>query len=403
MVLLVFFMPLLPIALPSIIVLLLFSFLTGVIMNTSGFRNISLRKTWPLLLYFILLASSLLYTQNTPQGLRATEVKLGFILFPFVLLPYSYKPILNKLFKVFIFACMLSFGIGLIVASARFLSEIYTDYRYLGTEKAGIQLYLSSFLSVFLHPSYLSMYCNFALFLLIYYSHRNNNSIFKQKTTGIFIVLLCLHSLMLMSKAGWLITGGLLIYYTIIKLQSTQYKWVLISWSVGLVLFGSVFYLVPGMKERAQSAVLVVRSGAQSETDSNAIRVLIWQQCVELIKEHPYTGVGIGDVNAALKEKYIERGLWTAIERNYNAHSQFLQNQLSGGIVASVSLLLIFVISIIKSEKKAIMIFLCILLFSNLLVESMFETQAGTVFASFFLSLLLIISTPKPIIDERKP
>jgi O-antigen ligase len=89
-------------------------------------------------------------------------------------------------------------------------------------------------------------------------------------------------------------------------------------------LFSAVFVLVPRVHER------VISVGDMQE-QSHAERVRIWQGTLDMIKEHPVLGVGLGSFSDQYQHKYI---LGEAKERNIShAHNNFLQMLGENGIV----------------------------------------------------------------------
>jgi O-antigen ligase len=161
---------------------------------------------------------------------------------------------------------------------------------------------------------------------------------------------------------------------------------------VGGIILTSValYHTIPEFANRMKSAVTHLRNDApKNEEDSNAIRYLVWREARALIADYPILGVGAGDVNAKLKQRYIDAGLWTAPQRGLNAHSQFYQTHLAAGIAGTFFLLAILLTAIRAGRFRGLALFFGLLVVSNLLVEAMLERQAGVVFIVFFAVLLV--------------
>ena len=101
-------------------------------------------------------------------------------------------------------------------------------------------------------------------------------------------------------------------------------------------------------------------------------------------------GVGTGDVKDVLLQKYQEKGITNAYLLRLNAHNQYLQTTIALGILGLLVVLGCLFLPLYEAlRQKNILVFLFILIVAfNLLVESMFERQAGIVFYSFFNALL---------------
>jgi O-antigen ligase len=105
--------------------------------------------------------------------------------------------------------------------------------------------------------------------------------------------------------------------------------------------------------------------------------------------------VGTGDVKDALYVKYAEKGMDAALDKKLNVHCQYLQTFVALGIAGFAILVLMLIlpgILAVKRKDKLYLLFLCIFAL-NILVESMFETQAGVVFYAFFNAFLFISMT----------
>jgi len=134
--------------------------------------------------------------------------------------------------------------------------------------------------------------------------------------------------------------------------------------------------------------------------ESTGSRILVWQSGWQIIQEHPFFGVGTGDVKDALLEEYSHKGIKYAYSRRLNAHNQYLQTYLSVGLIGFLVLVAMLVWpGILAFRRKNYIYFFFILLVSmNILVESMFECQAGIVFYAFFNAVLFWYSS----IDKPK-
>jgi O-antigen ligase len=124
------------------------------------------------------------------------------------------------------------------------------------------------------------------------------------------------------------------------------------------------------------------------------VRLTIWQSCLEIIKENPLLGVGLGDVEQKLLDKYKRFNYTEGLDRRYNAHNQFLQTTVEVGVLGLATLLFVMGVSISFAITKKNFVSLCFLSIALLffLSESILVRQKGIVFFSFFMPLLNVVA-----------
>ena len=61
----------------------------------------------------------------------------------------------------------------------------------------------------------------------------------------------------------------------------------------------------------------------QGEVTSTNIRYTVYVTAMQLIKQAPLAGYGIGDYNHVLRDTYMENGQAHLYEGQYNAHNQY--------------------------------------------------------------------------------
>jgi len=153
-----------------------------------------------------------------------------------------------------------------------------------------------------------------------------------------------------------------------------------------------VLLLVPEARMRLEKMQSQMEEPYSNEApNSITMRKVIWESAGEIISAHPW-GVGSGDANDALKEKYIEKNLLRPLNENLNAHNQYLQTTIATGIPG----LILFIVAMLSALWAAVLkpdygylLFLILFLFC-IITESMLESEAGVIFFSFFNSLLAV-------------
>jgi len=341
---------------------------------------------------YILYIIGLLYTSNYEYAIFDLKVKFSIFLLPivFFLIKESYfsKEFTIKFFQAFLLGVLSNVIICLLIAL----------YKYSYITHSSEVFYYSS-LSYFFHPSYFSMFLNFAIILLLFSSF-SNIKILNQKK-NILVVLQLLFSIfifLLSSKAGIISLIIIYLFYvSIIIFSQKRYKLALLILS-SLLLFSIVFLtIMPSVKDRLKVAFYALKNkneAIKSDGESTSDRILIWETSIDIIKQNLILGVGTGDVKDELLNKYKENGINFAYQQKLNAHNQYLQTFISIGLIGFIVLILSFLLPVIQSIKRQHYIYLMFLFLIafNILVESMFENQAGVVFYAFFNTFLFLSS-----------
>ncbi len=336
---------------------------------------------------YILYAMGVLYSSNKDAAWFDMQSKLSLLIFPLL---FSTSGIISKekIRQIFLF-----FYAGAFVAIVIELANALIIY--INTSHVA---FFYSELSIFMHPSYFAMYLTFAIASMAYYLIDNPIQISPQmKFAFLFLMTFFTFFIVLLSSnAGILcaiITEGICLAYFLFRKKKYQ-QVVLYAISVILIYFISLKYVVQHDFQRLSQAkeTLIENKYANKATpETNRVRIYIWEASIEIIKNNFLFGAGTGDVHMELNEQYKIRGMTGALNKNLNAHNQFIQTFIAIGVtgfcVLALSLALPF-FQQIKRRKFLIPVFIFIVAF-NFLFESILELQAGVIFYAFFNSLLL--------------
>jgi O-antigen ligase len=337
------------------------------------------------LAFYALYLLGLTYTNDLDTGLFDLEVKLAILIFPISLLPVTNlsKTQLDRVYEFFIIGCLVSIFICFNIAFWNYTYERWAIKQLLYHENLGINFFLSSRVSYFMHPSYFSMYLGFAAAVLLYRPSGFFKNIFlRYGVVFVFAVAI----LFLASKIG-ILALVLLFGYFIFSLKNKKLLITVLALMIGV--FTGLLTFSTEFANKFKNLTAAVQTSKINETsdESSAARVLIWGSTVSLIKESPLIGYGTGDVKQALNSKYKENGYLGVLDHELNAHNQFLQSSLALGLLGFAALALIFFFAFRKfvSSKSILGKLLVLILLINFMVESMLETQAGVVFFAFWL------------------
>ena len=327
--------------------------------------------------FYLLHIISVFYSSNIDTALFDLQVKFSFLLLPVL---FGLQKNENKVDLVIVLKL---FSIATIIACSSLLWINYQEYTEIG--------YWNHYMlfSIFLHPSYLSMYLVFNMLSLFYLvSNKQTNIICA--SIGLLLSIITLY--FADSKAGMLvliITAGFIGF----KLLYKKSKLLAFSTSVFVIIGITVLF---SYSNRFQSLKLStekienILENPEDVMESTALRILVWSASFDVIKQHPLIGVGNGDVKKELSIIYNEKKYKEPLLIQMNSHNQYLETTVGLGILGLLSLLLMLLFPFLFIKERSMLIKGFILIIAtNILVESMFNTQAGVLFIIFFYSFLL--------------
>jgi O-antigen ligase len=347
----------------------------------------------PLLLigFYLLYLLGLTYTEYLDRARWILETKLALLIFPLLWLSIPTPALIfrQRLIYSYLAGCLIAtficFGNALLI----FLDTGETPFFYLDlTAPLG------------LHPTYLAMYLGFGIFLLA--GGWIGSQEFDRLRLPAWIVVTVMVWWLLFV---FLLAARMEIVVVLLLLGISFLTWMVkkgqalkggLMMVAGGVILGGVLWLLPVTKNRLQRAISAVMAPDQQETTPNP-RLYLWDAAFEIIAQHPWIGIGTGDVQPALNEEYERKGYTEPLARQQNAHNQYLQTTLALGLPGLIWLLMLFILPLLLAfRKKHFLVVLFFLLFAlSALTESMLETQRGTLFFGFFASFLLALLQKK--------
>ncbi len=156
----------------------------------------------------------------------------------------------------------------------------------------------------------------------------------------------------------------------------------------------------PGLRARLSSTLFeygLYRKYNNPNGGSLSQRIEFTRASFHLIGQHPWFGVGTGDVPQAFSQAYDEIHSPLAEEYRFRAHNQYLAIAVAFGLVGLAFFLFVLLYPWLASRKNhtyLYTVFLCIMLLS-MFPEDTLETQAGTMLFAFFTALLLFAAPQK--------
>ena len=362
-----------------IIIWCLFSFINIEIQELKkGLLNKNLQLCY---LFFIITILSALMSDNKIESLFSIEIKLSFLILPYLVFCFRWPiGLLKKCFISFVSGCFFA-CIYLIIRALIYKYNNHSEY------------FFYSLFSKFLHTAYFSMYLLLAIsIIIIYYTKWFNSQKNIIYTSYIFIFTFGICIILCSSKIGilsLLIISIILFYYKFKTKLSLKNIGVFIL-SLSLIII-TINKLLPNSLDRFNSLTNISsKHQDKKSSESTTLRILIWEQSINLIKNNFLLGTGVGDANDELYKKYQSNGIDVAFDEKLNAHNQFLQTFIGIGLFGFILLCIISIGQIfIAYNKKNILMFVFFIIISlNFFVESMLQTSAGVLFFVFFFCLI---------------
>jgi len=361
---------LIPMALVAFLVLNLFS------VSWSD-RKFYFQKRKRFILAFIAfyLASlvGMLYTYNVSEGLFDLEVKMSILFVPVFFLTSN---IINKytvfgLLKTYILGVSLSLLVQFVLAGFNFQATGNTD------------VFFYRLLSFFHHPTYFSMYTNFAIAsLLVLIFHYRDRPQFRHFALLVFLVV----GIYQLSSRTGMLTLVILLLYAFVYIIFPQLKWkkMLYALFAAVLISAAILYPVSKYTNAVRSVDVTTNKS------SSGVRLAMWKSALPLIKDNPFFGVGTGDVNRELQHQFAKDRIIRAVRDNLNAHNQFLQTQVGLGLMGVILLLAALAYPLWVSIKKGKLFFplFSVILLINFLTESVLNTQAGVIYYAVMNSIV---------------
>ena len=162
----------------------------------------------------------------------------------------------------------------------------------------------------------------------------------------------------------------------------------------------------PGLRARLSSTLFeynLYRRYNNPNGGSLSQRIEYTRASFHIIKQHPWFGVGTGDVPQAFAESYDEIHSPLKEEFRFRAHNQYLAIAVAFGLVGLAFFLFVLLYPWFASKRNhtyLYMVFLCVMLLS-MFPEDTLETQAGATLFAFFMALLLF-AKPQRRVDVNQ-
>ena len=264
-------------------------------------------------------------------------------------------------------------------------------------------------------PFILGLYCLLSILYLLGAVYKGT---FKGRERTIYVVLLLSLSAFLFLLGNrnvlfsWIVV---VIFFLMMYIMGRRLRFLLFA--LMLVALGGAAIINPSLHRQLRD-LTDFSSGNVIQLDSDkslgrgwggkALRLAIWTCSMDIIKAHPLTGVGTGDVQDSLQAAYERRQFYFASRYNtYNAHNQFIQETIAYGIAGFILFAAGLLIPLtryfrslrsngVEHYRQLYCLFL-ISFFIICITESILEISKGIVFYSLFNSIFAFVLTSQPL------
>ena len=365
-----------------------------IVFSKNKFKS-NIKLNYPLLLFFLLILISLLYTKDLKNGFKEIE---GLLIIPTSILIFSFKNKKEISVKhigiIFIFIVLLATIYSHSIVVHNFIENNETSYKHFFNLNYSYKA-LANTLN--LHPTYYALYILTAIVFVLHFIKEktvsNNHKLLLLLVYIYFSIFIVQLSSRMAIVILYLVTLFNLVQYII-----TQKK--IIKGISLIVLFHSLaFILIMNIgvtKYRFQHLLGFTYYTGYTVNDSNH-KMKLWTAAINA-NDNILFGNGIGDVQTALNAAYEKADLKTPLKLQYNSHNQYIQYYVGLGIIGLFAFLyLLFYYAklfIVNKNSVGLQFILVVAILS--FTECLWNRHNGVVFIVFMFVLLTQIENNKP-------
>ena len=332
--------------------------------------------------FFLVILLSYFNSDNKSLWLTFIQIKLPFLLLPLAFCSFTFfdRAFLNKLLLLFSFIMVIS-AIGVMVHYWLHYDELTVHIRSGGVIPTPFSHIRFTLLLVF------------AFFCLIWLWEERiveYRSLLLIPTAFIFIVI---H--ILSSRSGWLALYIALLFYVV------SYIWRYRHYLTGAMMFASIvilpvvfYFFIPSFQNKVDYMTWSMGEYKTGHIDnmSDAMRIASWQSGLAIIRQHPLTGVGVGDLLAESKRASHE--LFPDMQNESDRkmpHNEFIWIWAATGVFGFLAYFFAFVYPFVASiaQRNWLFAVLFIIFLSAFMTEVPMEEQIGSTFYLMFLLIFL--------------
>lgn len=195
---------------------------------------------------------------------------------------------------------------------------------------------------------------------------------------------------------------GMAVLYATLFLLTLRYVFKTKRYRLGLGLLGAMllfpflaYQAIPSLRAKVDYMkydLFMYRHGHTDKALSDAGRWVSLQLGWEVFREHPWTGVGVGNLKQAVHQRYAAQYPDLPYEARKMPHNQFLSMFAAGGILGGIIFTLLFFYPLFygSNYRHWLLLGLYVIVGLSFLVENTIENAMGLGFFLYYLLHLLL-------------
>lgn len=360
------------------------------------------KHLWFMLAFALWLIASFFLSENHSDGLRSLQLRLPLILFP---LSIGLMQLTKQLRDTILL------GIAVIVSVSCLASLGWSIYRYM-QENNSAWLYNDALSYLIGQQSiYTSLFVNISIYIFTYHLLYSGLSGSYKLLLALAIIFLFIISYLLASRNMMLILYISTIFFSFYFILTKKKYLAGATLLTAMIIIGFlVFKFFPKTINRFRELAYTQFNFQSQAKESHYageltpdqwnganFRLAAWQCGWQLFKEHPFTGVDLGDKETELLRVYTQKKFQFAIDTKKNVHNNYLDILFSMGVAGLILFLtgwvLLPLLPAIRNRDG--LAFMIIITFSlAMFTENYFDRSIGAMLFGFFIPFLLT-SSPK--------
>lgn len=361
--------------------------------------KLSWKLNYPLILLFLWMLFSLIYSQDLEMGLdkvqRAVILPVSILIFSGMRISEKEARRIFSAFTILVFiACIYSHTITI----AEFVENKETELRSLFNLNYS---YLALGSTLDLHPTYYAFIIISAILLLLDQLWKQQ-AVWSKILLGIGITYLSLFVIHLSSRIGIVILY-LLILYQILDVfikKKALFRGLIVLVGFHAVLFVMISQI--GITKYRLQHVFGFEYYTGYKVNDGSHKIALWKEAIAA-NDQILFGNGIGDVGASLRHQYLKAGLDRPAEKRYNSHNQYIEYYVGTGIIG-VSLFLYLLYFYFRSFRKSHNLlgnYFIAALALFCMTECMWNRHHGIVFSVIMIGILQFLNSENQVLAQE--
>lgn len=335
----------------------------------------------------------LFYSENVKVGSVLFFRRLSLLILPILLFSpgYEIKKRIDLILKVFVAGITLFIIFCFCFALYRsiLIKDGIWSFCPFKPDEPWLNYFYGQLLSINQHPSYISMYSLFGMFIsLELFSHKS----LKVKVRLVYLattIILLISLYFLSSRASFIAVLIILPVFIWIKFKPKRFNLFAVFSLVIILGMVSIFIL-------KNQRVSIYFDKSIDPTILKDGRMEIWKSALKVFEKNPLFGTGIGDYYTDMDKEFKQSGFSIGYYKDFNAHNQYLEILCIAGATGFLLFLTILGLMIAFAIKERNILYgaFIMMMLIFFLFESMLSRFAGNSFFALFSFLLIHYKGP---------